>query len=58
MLPLQVGRCKSECRTIARACEMISDDVDLTDLSAMLFKVGGLCRNRGSGRGLHLCRQT
>ncbi|PNW84622.1 hypothetical protein CHLRE_03g151700v5 [Chlamydomonas reinhardtii] len=33
-----VGRCKSECRTIARACEMISDDVDLTDLSAMLFK--------------------
>ncbi len=34
----QVGHCKSECRTIARACEQIAEELDLTDLSAMLFK--------------------
>ena len=33
-----MGKCKSECRTIARACEQIAEEVDLTDLSAMLFK--------------------
>ncbi|GIL97412.1 hypothetical protein Vretimale_3063 [Volvox reticuliferus] len=33
-----VGRCKSKCRTIARTCELIAEDLDLTDLSAMLFK--------------------
>ncbi|EFJ48716.1 hypothetical protein VOLCADRAFT_104574, partial [Volvox carteri f. nagariensis] len=33
-----IGRCKSECRTIARACELITEDIDLTDLSAMLYK--------------------
>ncbi|GFR41907.1 hypothetical protein Agub_g2698, partial [Astrephomene gubernaculifera] len=34
----RLGKCQSECRTIARACEQISEDVDLTDLSAMLYK--------------------
>ncbi|KAG2491405.1 hypothetical protein HYH03_010196 [Edaphochlamys debaryana] len=34
----KMGKCKSECRTIARACEQIAEDLDLTDLSAMLYK--------------------
>ncbi|GLI59428.1 hypothetical protein VaNZ11_001311, partial [Volvox africanus] len=33
-----VGKCKSKCRTIARTCELIAEDLDLTDLSAMLYK--------------------
>lgn len=33
-----MGKCKSECRTIARACEQIHEEVDLTDLSAMLYQ--------------------
>ncbi len=35
----QVGKCNSKCRTIARACEQLHEDLDLTDLSAMLVKV-------------------
>ncbi|KXZ48637.1 hypothetical protein GPECTOR_26g540 [Gonium pectorale] len=32
-----MGKCKSECRTIAYACEKILDDVDLTELSSLVY---------------------
>lgn len=34
----QIGKCNSECRTIAKACDVISEELDLTDLSAMVIK--------------------
>lgn len=37
-LLMQMGKCKSECRTIAKSCDTISEDLDLTDLSAMVVK--------------------
>lgn len=33
----KVGKCKTECRTIARACEEVQDNIDLTELSEALY---------------------
>uniref|UniRef100_A0A7S0RYT4 Saposin B-type domain-containing protein n=1 Tax=Chlamydomonas leiostraca TaxID=1034604 RepID=A0A7S0RYT4_9CHLO len=34
----QVGACETECRTVARTCMDLSESLDLSDLSEMLYK--------------------
>lgn len=33
----QIGKCTEECRTIARSCQMIAEEMDLTELSSALY---------------------
>ncbi|KAF5831901.1 hypothetical protein DUNSADRAFT_12412 [Dunaliella salina] len=34
----EVSNCNTECRTLARACEQIMDNLDLSDMSELLYK--------------------